>query len=81
MVGLANPPVGMPTHASFLYARNVADSSRSSPPKGEVAPDWTDEIVVGATVLRDGACTNEAAAELLGVPYAPIAAATRRPQT
>ena len=25
IVGMANPPSGMPTHASFLYARNVAN--------------------------------------------------------
>ena len=25
VVGMANPPSGMPTHASFLFARNVAN--------------------------------------------------------
>ena len=25
IVGMANPPSGMPTHASFLYSRNVAN--------------------------------------------------------
>jgi NAD(P) transhydrogenase subunit alpha len=72
VIGLANPPAGMPTHASFLYARNVANLLALYASKGQVAPAWDDEIVRGATVLRDGACTNEAAAELLGVPYAPF---------
>jgi NAD(P) transhydrogenase subunit alpha len=72
VVGLANPPAGMPTHASFLYARNVLNLLALFGKGGEIAPDWTDEVVVGATVARDGACTNEAAATALGVPYAPI---------
>jgi NAD(P) transhydrogenase subunit alpha len=74
VVGLANPPAGMPTHASFLYARNVANLLALYASKGAVEPDWADEIVIGATVLRDGACTNAAAAEVLGVAYAPITA-------
>jgi H+-translocating NAD(P) transhydrogenase subunit alpha len=76
VIGLANPPAGMPTHASFLYARNVSNLLALFAADGVVAPDWSDEIVIGATVTRDGACTNAAAAELLGVPYAPIAVAT-----
>ena len=64
----------MPTHASFLYARNVLNLLALYAAKGAIEPDWTDEIVIGATVLRDGACTNEAVATLLGVPYAPIVA-------
>jgi len=72
VVGLTNPPAGMPTHASFLFARNVLNLLALYASKGVVEPDWADEIVVGATVLRDGACTNEAAAQLLGVPFAPI---------
>jgi H+-translocating NAD(P) transhydrogenase subunit alpha len=74
VVGLANPPAGMPTHASFLYARNVLNLLALFGTGGVIDPDWTDEIVLGATVVRDGACTNEAAATALGVPYAPITA-------
>jgi H+-translocating NAD(P) transhydrogenase subunit alpha len=74
VVGLANPPSGMPTHASFLYARNVVNLLALYASNGQVAPDWHDEIVVGATVLRDGVCTNQATAELLGVSYAPLTA-------
>jgi NAD(P) transhydrogenase subunit alpha len=75
VLGLANPPAGMPTHASFLYARNVLNLLSLYAKGGAVEPDWSDEVVRGATVLRDGACTNEAAASALGVPYAPIAPA------
>jgi H+-translocating NAD(P) transhydrogenase subunit alpha len=72
VIGLSNPPAGMPTHASFLYARNVSNLLALFAANGAVAPDWTDEIVVGATVLRDGACVNQAAAELLGVDHVPL---------
>jgi H+-translocating NAD(P) transhydrogenase subunit alpha len=74
VVGLTNPPASMSTHASFLYARNALNLFALYGAKGELAPDWSDAIVVGATVLRDGACTNEAAASLLGVEYTPLVA-------
>jgi NAD(P) transhydrogenase subunit alpha len=77
VVGLANPPASMPTHASFLYARNVLNLLALYGAKGAIEPDWADEIVIGATVLRDGAVTNESAATLLGAPYAPIVAPAR----
>ena len=44
----------MPTHASFLYARNVANVLGLMGPEGTLAPDWDDEIVAGMCVLRDG---------------------------
>ena len=47
IVGMANPPSGMPTHASFLFARNVANVLGLMGPDGTLAPDWDDEIVAG----------------------------------
>jgi NAD(P) transhydrogenase subunit alpha len=74
VVGLANPPAGMPTHASFLYARNVLNLLALFSKDGVVDPDWSDEIVIGTTVLRGGLATNAAAAEALGVAHQPIVA-------
>jgi NAD(P) transhydrogenase subunit alpha len=68
VVGLANPPAGMPTHASFLYARNVANLLALLGKDGAVAPDWEDEIVNGTCVLRDGRPVHGPTAELLGTP-------------
>ena len=34
VVGMANPPSGMPTHASFLFARNVANVLGPDGPRG-----------------------------------------------
>jgi NAD(P) transhydrogenase subunit alpha len=66
IVGMANPPSGMPTHASFLYSRNVANVLGLMGADGNLAPDWEDEIVAGMCVLRDGAAVSVAAKELLG---------------
>ena len=72
VVGMTNPPAGMPTHASFLYARNVINLIELFSNVGALDPDWADEVVIGTTVLRDGEATNEAAAEALGMTYTPI---------
>jgi NAD(P) transhydrogenase subunit alpha len=66
IVGMTNPPSGMPTHASFLFARNVANVLALMGPEGTLAPDWDDEIVIGMCVLRDGIAKAPAAVELLG---------------
>ncbi len=65
IVGMANPPSGMPTHASFLYARNVANVLGLMGAEGTLAPDWEDEIVVGMCVLRNGAAMSSGAIEVL----------------
>src|SRR5487761_2791573 len=58
VVGLANPPSQMGAHASFMYANNVLK---------QLAPDWTDEVVVGVTVASDGHVHHAPTAEALGV--------------
>ena len=72
VIGLSNPPASMPTHASFLFARNVANLLELFTNEGSLDPDWTDEIVIGTTVLRSGAAANAAAAEALGLAHQPI---------
>jgi NAD(P) transhydrogenase subunit alpha len=66
VVGMANPPSGMPTHASALYARNVQNVLALLSTDGVVAPDWDDEIVAGTCVLREGEPASASTAELLG---------------
>jgi H+-translocating NAD(P) transhydrogenase subunit alpha len=72
IVGLANPPAEMGTHASFLYANNVLKLLGLFGAKGELAPDWSDEIVIGVTIARDGAISHVATAEALGVTPMPL---------
>ncbi len=81
VVGLANPPAGMPTHASFLYARNIANFMALLVRDGELAPDFDDEIVAGTCVVRAGRVVHGPTAEALGLPppEAPTAAAPEPP--
>jgi len=52
IVGFTNLPSTMPTHASQLYARNVAALLTHLAPEGELNLDFTDEITKGACVSR-----------------------------
>jgi len=72
VVGLANPPAQMGAHASFMYANNVIKLLGLFGTKGELAPDWNDDIVRGVTVARDGAIAHAPTAEKLGVPHVAI---------
>ena len=67
VVGLTNPPASMPTHASFLYARNIANFLGLIVKEGELAPDFDDEIVTGTCVVRAGTVVHGPTAEALGL--------------
>ncbi len=67
VVGLANPPASMPTHASFLYARNIANFLGLLVTEGVLAPDFDDEIVAGTCVVRAGRVVHVPTAEALGL--------------
>jgi NAD(P) transhydrogenase subunit alpha len=69
VVGVANPPSQMATHASLLYARNAANLLALIGRDGAVAPDWDDEIVIGCCVLREGQAVHGPTAEVLGLPH------------
>ncbi len=67
VVGLANPPSQMGASASFMYANNVLKLLALFGAKGELKPDWSDEVVVGVTVARNGQVNHAPTAEALGV--------------
>jgi H+-translocating NAD(P) transhydrogenase subunit alpha len=67
VVGLTNPPASMPTHASFLFARNIANFLGLVVTDGELVPDFEDEIVVGTCVVRAGQVVHGPTAEALGL--------------
>ena len=67
VVGMANPPASMPTHASFLFARNVANFLGLLIKDGELAPDVEDEIVAGTCVVRAGEVVHGPTAEALSI--------------
>jgi NAD(P) transhydrogenase subunit alpha len=68
VVGLTNPAASMPTHASFLYARNIANVLGLLVNEGSLAPDFSDEIVAGTCVVRAGQVVHAPTAEALGLP-------------
>ncbi len=78
VVGLSNPPASMPTHASFLYSRNIANFLGLLVKDGQLVPDFDDEIVAGTCVVRDGEVVHSPTAEALGLapPATEPAAAT-----
>ncbi len=63
--GLSNPAASMPTHASFLYARNIANFVALLVKDGSLAPDYDDEIVSGTCVTRAGEVLHGPTADLL----------------
>jgi H+-translocating NAD(P) transhydrogenase subunit alpha len=78
VVGLTNPPASMPTHASFLYARNIANFLGLLVKGGELEPDFDDEIVAGTCVVRRGEVVHAPTAEVLGLaPPPPVPAPAR----
>ncbi len=59
IVGLTNLPGRIAADASALYARNlVALLGLLAPKDGVLAPDFADEILQGAVVVRDGAIVH-----------------------
>jgi NAD(P) transhydrogenase subunit alpha len=74
IVGLANPPAQMGAHASFMFANNVQKLLALFGAKGQLAPDWSDEVVVGVTVAREGSIAHAPTAEALGVAAVAITA-------
>ena len=55
IVSPLNLPATMPEHASALYARNLqALIEIMADENGALAPDFEDEVIVGACVIRNG---------------------------
>ena len=83
VVGMTNPASSMPTHASFLYARNVANFVELLMRDGELAPDFDDEIVAGTCVVREGTVVHGPTADALGdgARPSPTPAASSPPPT
>lgn len=72
VVGLSNPPAEMGSHASFMYANNVLKLLALFGSKGTLSPDWSDEVVLGVTIARDGKVNHAPTAEALGVEHVAI---------
>ncbi len=59
-------PSRMPTHASELYARNLLNFVSPWLKDGVFAPDWSDEIIAGTLLCRDGQTVHAGVKQVLG---------------
>ncbi|MDQ1593873.1 MAG: H+-translocating transhydrogenase subunit alpha [Arthrobacter pascens] len=67
VVGLKDAPSAMPTDASRLYAKNVANLLALMTRDGTVAPDFDDDVIAGACLTHDGVVRHQPTAEALAV--------------
>lgn len=65
LVGLADAPSAIPTDASRLYAKNVANLLTLMVADGALALDFDDEIIAGACLTHDGSVRHAPTAEAL----------------
>lgn len=65
LVGLADAPSTIPTDASRLYAKNVANLLALMTVDGALAPDFEDEVVAGAVLTHDGEVRHEPTAQAI----------------
>jgi H+-translocating NAD(P) transhydrogenase subunit alpha len=65
LVGMKDAASAMPTDASRLYAKNVANLLALMVAGGQVAPDFSDEVIAGACLTHDGEVRHGPTAEAL----------------
>lgn len=59
ILGPTNLPATMPVHASTLYARNLIALLKAMVKDGNLALDFSDEVLKGSCVTHEGAIVNE----------------------
>ena len=63
--GPLNLPSELPVHASEMYAKNLYNLSKLLVKDKELAPDWTDEVLVGSLLTHQGAVVHAPTLALL----------------
>jgi NAD(P) transhydrogenase subunit alpha len=66
VIGPIDVPSSVPTHASLMYAKNVANFVALLVRDGSLALDADDDLVAGCAVCRDGEVVNERVRAALG---------------
>lgn len=64
--GPVNLPSRMPTHASELYAKNLYNFLSPWIKDGQMTLDWSDEVVAGTALCRDGQTVHAGVKQILG---------------
>jgi NAD(P) transhydrogenase subunit alpha len=65
VIGVHNAPAQLPAHASALLSRNIGNLLTLLSRDGELAPDFSDEVVAGCCLLRMGSPMHPAAREAM----------------
>lgn len=65
VIGVRNPPGGMPMHASQLYSRNVVTFATAVVSEGKLAVDLGDEVLAASCVTSGGEVRHEPTAARL----------------
>ena len=64
--GPLNLPSRMPTHASELYAKNLYNFLSPWIKDGELAFDWSDDVVAGTLLCKDGVTVHSVVKQVMG---------------
>ncbi len=64
--GPLNLPSRMPTHASELYAKNLYNFLSPWIKDGKLEFDWSDEVVAGTLLCKDGATVHASVKQVMG---------------
>jgi NAD(P) transhydrogenase subunit alpha len=64
--GPLNLPSRMPTHASELYAKNLYNFLSPWIKDGQLVFDWSDEVLAGTVLCKDGATVHATVKQVLG---------------
>jgi NAD(P) transhydrogenase subunit alpha len=64
--GPLNLPSRMPTHASELYAKNIYNFISPWIKDGELNFDWTDDVVAGTLLCKDGVTIHPTVKQVMG---------------
>ncbi len=67
IIGTVNLASRMPVHASEMYARNLFNFLSPFIRNGELALDWSDEIVAGSVFTHEGTIRHAGVRKVLGI--------------
>lgn len=66
IIGAVNLPAQMPVHASEMFAKNLYNFISPFIRDGALNLDWSDEVLAGACLTRDGELVHEGVKKTLG---------------
>lgn len=67
VVGPINLPARMPVHTSEMFSKNLLNFTTPMITEGNLAIDWTDEVIAGTALTHGGAVVHPMVAQVLGL--------------